>query len=152
VTTLFEKLGLKNHTAILVVDPPDSFEGTLQTFPRMRVYRRIGELKIVEFALVFVTCQLEVDRISRRLAAKTSADPVLWFVYPKGTSEKYACDFNRDSGWKVLRRLGFDRVRQVAIDEGWSALRFRRVGFIKRAPRKAKPPPKRRATLRAADQ
>jgi aryl carrier-like protein len=27
--------------------------------------------------------------------------------------------------------LGFDSVRMVAIDEDWSALRFRRVEFIK---------------------
>jgi hypothetical protein len=28
--------------------------------------------------------------------------------------------------------LGFDTVRQVAIDDDWSALRFRRVEYIKR--------------------
>lgn len=57
---------------------------------------------------------------------------LLWFAYPKGTSKKYKCDFNRDDGWEPLRKLGFDTVRQVAIDEDWSALRFRRVEFIKR--------------------
>jgi hypothetical protein len=56
---------------------------------------------------------------------------VLWFAYPKGSSKKYTCEFNRDSGWKVIRSLGFDSVRQVAIDEDWSALRFRRVEYIK---------------------
>ncbi len=30
-----------------------------------------------------------------------------------------------------MRLTGFDTVRQVAIDEDWSALRFRRVEFIK---------------------
>jgi hypothetical protein len=28
-------------------------------------------------------------------------------------------------------RAGFDSVRQIAIDEDWSALRFRRVEYIK---------------------
>jgi len=31
----------------------------------------------------------------------------------------------------VIRNAGFDSVRQVAIDEDWSALRFRRVEYIK---------------------
>jgi hypothetical protein len=31
----------------------------------------------------------------------------------------------------VLKKLGFDTVRQVAIDEDWTALRFRRTEFIK---------------------
>jgi hypothetical protein len=39
---------------------------------------------------------------------------LLWFAYPKGTSTKYKCDFNRDSGWDSLQKSGFDTVRQVA--------------------------------------
>jgi hypothetical protein len=32
-----------------------------------------------------------------------------------------------------LKKLGFDTVRAVAIDEDWTALRFRRKEFIKRS-------------------
>lgn len=31
-----------------------------------------------------------------------------------------------------FRGAGFDTVRQVAIDDDWSTLRFRRVEYIKR--------------------
>jgi hypothetical protein len=41
------------------------------------------------------------------------------------------CDFNRDTGWASLGAAGFEGVRMVAIDEDWSALRFRRVEFIR---------------------
>jgi hypothetical protein len=58
---------------------------------------------------------------------------VLWIAYPKGTSKRYACQFNRDSGWDVIRDAGFESVRQVAIDEDWSALRFRRLAYVKRS-------------------
>ena len=53
-------------------------------------------------------------------------------AYPKGSSKRLTCDFNRDTGWSPLRAVGFGPVRQVAIDEDWSALRFRRAEFIKR--------------------
>ena len=66
------------------------------------------------------------------LVAKAAGDAVLWFAYPKGTSKRYTCDFHRDEGWDVLRGSGFDSVRQVAIHEDWSALRFRRIEYIKR--------------------
>jgi hypothetical protein len=56
---------------------------------------------------------------------------VIWFAYPKGSSKKYKSEINRDSGWKVLGEAGFEPVRMVAIDEDWSAVRFRRVEFIK---------------------
>jgi len=55
----------------------------------------------------------------------------LWFAYPKGSSKRYKCEFNRDNGWAVLGSLGFEGVRMVAIDEDWSALRFRRVEYVK---------------------
>ncbi|HNM27658.1 MAG TPA: hypothetical protein PKL15_19570, partial [Saprospiraceae bacterium] len=52
-------------------------------------------------------------------------------AYPKGSSKTYRCEFNRDNGWQALGEVGYEPVRQVAIDEDWSALRFRRVEFIK---------------------
>ena len=50
---------------------------------------------------------------------------------PKGSSKKYRSQIDRDHGWDVLGSEGFEPVRMVAIDEDWSALRFRRKSFIK---------------------
>jgi hypothetical protein len=83
------------------------------------------------FFLAFVTLQSEVDALSPEVASRAKGDAIVWFAYPKGTSKKYKCDFNRDTGWDVLKAAGFDTVRAVAIDEDWSALRFRRNEFIK---------------------
>ncbi|MEL6635310.1 MAG: hypothetical protein AAFW73_19430 [Bacteroidota bacterium] len=57
-------------------------------------------------------------------------------AYPKGSSKNYTCDFNRDTGWQVLGNLGWEGVRMVAIDTDWSALRFRRVEYIKKMTRR----------------
>src|SRR5262249_2763485 len=62
---------------------------------------------------------------------KTAGDAIVWLAYPKGTSKKYKSQINRDNGWNALGREGFEPVRMVAIDQDWSALRFRRVEFIK---------------------
>ena len=56
---------------------------------------------------------------------------MVWFAYPKGTSKKYKSEINRDTGWQALGQAGFEPVRAVAIDQDWSAVRFRRVEFIK---------------------
>ncbi|PKN85696.1 MAG: hypothetical protein CVU46_10320, partial [Chloroflexi bacterium HGW-Chloroflexi-8] len=71
------------------------------------------------------------DAISPIVAQKARGDAVIWFAYPKGTSKKYKCDFNRDNGWNVIYSLGFQPVRMVAIDEDWSALRVRKSDFVK---------------------
>jgi len=44
-----------------------------------------------------------------------------WIVYPKGNR----ADVNRDSLWPLLAEHGFRPITQVAVDETWSALRFR---------------------------
>jgi hypothetical protein len=66
------------------------------------------------------------------LVPKSQGDVVLWFAYPKQSSKRYRCDFNRDNGFDGLSAAGFDSVRIAAIDEDWSALRFRRVEAISR--------------------
>jgi hypothetical protein len=72
-----------------------------------------------------------VDEAAKAIAGRLEGDALVWFAYPKGTSKKFRCEFNRDTGWAALGELGLEPVRQVAIDEDWSALRFRRVEFIK---------------------
>ena len=127
----FEKLNLKLQREIVVINAPTSFEPELATLKDVVVLRDAKQAKAVHFAIAFTTKQAEVDALSKALAAKAEGDALIWFVYPKGTSKKYRCEFNRDTGWDVLRAAGFDTVRAVAIDEDWSALRFRRVAFIK---------------------
>lgn len=87
--------------------------------------------------MAFLKTQQEVDALSPVLADKLTGDGILWLAYPKGSSKKHKCDFNRDNGWTVLSELGFEPVRMVAIDEDWSALRFRRVDFIKKMTRQS---------------
>jgi hypothetical protein len=130
MTRLWEKLSLREHREILVVNAPKSFESVLKTLQRVRIQRRITAITELTFALAFVMKQTELDRLSAAVVGKATGDALLWFAYPKGASKRYTCEFNRDKGWDVLLASGFDCVRQVAIDEDWSALRFRRIEFI----------------------
>jgi hypothetical protein len=129
--SVFAKLNLKAQREILVINAPASFEPEIEALQRVVVLRDPKKAKTVEFSLAFAITQAELDRVSRLLAAKAANDALLWFAYPKGTSERYRCEFNRDSGWSVLRAAGFDTVRAIAIDADWSALRFRRLEYIK---------------------
>ena len=47
--------------------------------------------------------------------------PVVWVAYPKANRS----DINRDSLWPIVVEFGLRPNGQVAIDEVWSALRFR---------------------------
>jgi hypothetical protein len=126
----FEKLNLKSQNPIVVLNAPESFETELRTLRGVKVVRAFSDLDVVDFSLAFVTTLKEVEAAAKGLK-KANGDAVVWFAYPKGSSKRYKCEFNRDSGWQALGNAGFEPVRMIAIDEDWSALRFRRVEFIK---------------------
>jgi hypothetical protein len=133
--SLFTKLNLKDQTAIVVANAPESFEEELAALEGVVVHRRVSAASSVTFAMVFATTQREVDDAASSVASKLAGDAIMWIAYPKGTSKRYRCEFNRDTGWASLGELGFEPVRQVAIDADWSALRFRRVEFISKMTR-----------------
>ncbi|HLQ12731.1 MAG TPA: hypothetical protein VK130_05745 [Steroidobacteraceae bacterium] len=136
-TILFKKLNLGTHRIIHVLNAPGSFKPHMDALGRLKVQVR-AELKgTMSFALAFATTQKGLDAVSSALVTVAEGDAILWIAYPKGTSRQYQCEFNRDSGWKVLGAAGFEPVRMVSIDEDWTALRFRRVEHIKLMTREA---------------
>lgn len=138
MSAIFKKLNLKDQREILVVNAPESFAPELAALEGVTVRDNVEETETVDFALAFVTTQAEVDRLAAAISKKARGDALVWFAYPKGSSKKYTCEFNRDTGWAALGAAGFEGVRQVAIDADWSALRFRRVEFIKSLTRDTK--------------
>lgn len=129
--TVFEKLQLKGQKEIVVLNAPKSFETELGRLKGVTVRRDVEGVKEVEFAIAFVLTQAELDAAVKDIVARTKGDAVVWFAYPKGSSKRYTSTINRDTGWDSLGTAGFEGVRMVAIDEDWSAVRFRRAEFIK---------------------
>lgn len=128
---VFKKLNYKEQKEVVVFNAPVSFEQSIQSLLFAKVFRQLEDQSEISFVMCFVQKQEEIDRIVPALAPKLKGDAVVWFCYPKGTSKKYKCDFNRDTGWAIMGKYEMEPVRMVAIDEDWSALRFRKVEFIK---------------------
>ena len=131
MSTIFKKLNLANQNPILVLNAPDTFDTELQQLVNVEVIRKSNRKKKADFGIAFAITQQDLDDLSQQLIESIPGDAVLWIAYPKGTSKQYRCEFNRDTGWTVLGKAGFEPVRQVSIDSDWTALRFRKVEFIK---------------------
>jgi hypothetical protein len=140
MTPLFKKLNWKDHRVIHVLEAPAAFEAALAALDGVDIRRAVGGRDAVTFGIAFAVTQRQLDAASRLLTSRADGDAIVWIAYPKGTSKRYRCEFNRDSGFAVLGAAGFEGVRQVAIDADWSALRFRRVTFIKSRARRAGAP------------
>ncbi len=130
-SVVFRKLNLKDQAEIAIVNAPASFEPEIASLRGVTVRRSLASGKPLSFSLAFVTKQTEVDECAKGAAERTVGDAVVWFAYPKQSSKRYKSEIDRDRGWDVLGAAGFEPVRMVAVDEDWSAVRFRRVDFIK---------------------
>lgn len=136
MASVWNKLNLKDQAAIYVCRAPDSFQPMIEeAAATVRVHTSLPKQGSVSFALLFAIRQDEVDQYAERIAALSTGDDIIWVAYPKGSSKRYKCEFNRDNGWAKFGEAGFEPVRMVAIDEDWSALRFRRVQHIKKITR-----------------
>ena len=136
-TPLFKKMNLKDQEEILVLNAPSSFEKELNALKGVKVVRSATGMKSIDFAIAFVITEAEVNAAMKTLSRIARGDAVVWFAYPKGSSKRYRSEVNRDDSWAIVGKEGFEPVRMGAIDEDWSALRVRRVDFIKKLTRKA---------------
>jgi hypothetical protein len=73
--------------------------------------------------IFFVTNRRELDERVRPFVEAASRDALAWLAYPK--AGQLDTDLNRDSLWELLGTRGIRPVRQIAIDDTWTALRFR---------------------------
>lgn len=100
MTPLFTKLNLKTQTSLLILNAPASFDTELAQLSATLQIARDAKATgpAVEFAMAFATQQTDADKFAKILARRAPDDTVIWFAYPKGSSKKYRCGFNRDTG------------------------------------------------------
>jgi hypothetical protein len=127
--SLADRLLLKADAAAAIINAPDGVGDDLQATRGLKIPGK-GKVSL-DWLLVFVRDQLALKRVAPLAVKALRFDGVLWFAYPK-LSGTIKTDITRDKGWEPMRALGFDTVAAVAIDETWSALRFRPAEKIKR--------------------
>lgn len=132
MNAVLKKLQFKDQKEIYVLGLPGELKPLLDDMANYVTVKKSPTCKQeYEFALFFVKSCADVAKYAQKAAQKVPGDGLLWFAYPKKSSKNYKTDISRDNGWQPLGDLGFEGVRMAAIDDDWSALRFRRVEFIK---------------------
>ncbi len=132
MTALFKKLQLPpSLDEILILNEPEGFCKELDCLKDVTIKESLIQVSEVDFALVFVTEKKQIENRIETVYPKLVGDGILWFAYPKKSSKKHTSEITRDHGWGVLGDYNLEPVRQVAIDDDWTALRFRKVSFIR---------------------
>ena len=73
--------------------------------------------------IVFVRTLADLEAEAGPVVDAAKEDRIAWLVYPK--AGKLDTDLNRDILWQHMLKKDAQGVRQIAIDDVWSAMRFR---------------------------
>ena len=131
-SSLAKKLGIKPGQKLLILHAPEGYLRQLGELPEGAVVQTMDEggEGSYDFVQVFVRNRADVDNFGARAVAALKRGGLLWFSYPKQSS-KVETDITRDSGWGSLGTAGLRPVTQIAVDDTWSALRFRPTADVK---------------------
>ncbi|WP_205510362.1 hypothetical protein [Paenibacillus elgii] len=119
---LLKKLRYKEGAA-LVLNTPEGY--------RLGIESGTEPDKTYDFIQLFVHHAQETDDWVPKVIPLLNEDAVFWITYPKQSS-KVKTDINRDSlAAMVQAKTAYRPVSNVAVDDKWSALRFRHQDKVK---------------------
>jgi hypothetical protein len=133
---VIKKLQFKNQgQPVLIVNAPEAYDEVIASFEG-EVYQKAAKEEF-DFVQVFGTKNEELQTLARSTESNVKEGGLFWLCYPKKSSKLYkGSDCSRESVTIMLAAEGYEPVRQIAIDDDWSALRFRKVEEIKTMKRK----------------
>ncbi len=119
---VLKKLFYKGQSPVLLLGAPAEFKKTAAAFGSKPHASPKGRY---DFVLAFAYSLSDAEKIAKTASKALSEKGIFWMAYPKGTSKKYKADINRDTGHALMEKKGFMGISLVAIDEDWSAMRYK---------------------------
>ena len=115
------KLQINPGTAVAVLGLPG--EVTVKLPDGCSESTDVADASRADVVIVFTTNSASLKAVGQPAIDAALKDRLAWVAYPKGG--KLGTDLSRDVLARLMLERGLQPVRQVAIDEVWSALRFR---------------------------
>ncbi len=118
VMTVAAKLQLKPGSTIAALGVPETVELELAEHAHVT-----AEPASADAVIAFAIDSAALVTVAAPAITAAREDRLAWIAYPK--AGKLGTDFNRDILARLAQERGIRPVRQIAINETWSALRFR---------------------------
>lgn len=141
---IWKKLQYKGQDSVAILNLPEELNLLLSDTLASNVSIRIEPRETYDFVILFAKTRAELQSEFGSVRNVLTPKAILWCAYPKKSSKKYRSDITRDAGWEPLGDAGMEPVSQIALNDDWSALRFKKVEDI--------PVMKRRESMRISEQ
>lgn len=132
MSPIAKKLGIKPAMSALVIAAPPGYLKLLAPLPDSVVVSDVAS-GTHEFIQLFATRASQIKQSAPPLLKHATPGALFWVAYPKKTSGVES-DLSRELVCEVIKPTGWRPVSIVAIDDTWSALRFRPIKDVKPRP------------------
>ncbi|MDQ0261385.1 hypothetical protein [Sinomonas atrocyanea] len=114
---LWEKLQIRRGTTVAILNAPTDAPAVQGPFDAT------DGPGAADAVLLYARNSDELASQGAPVVSAAREDRLAWIAYPK--AKKLGTDLNRDILAREMTAHGADPVRQVSLDDTWSALRFR---------------------------
>lgn len=121
-----KKLRLQEDKPLYLLKPPANIAAIFSGYD---VKKTLSGKQLIPQAVIFAENKKTLDEVIPKISGRLEADALLWIAYPKKTGS-IKSDITRDNGWETVLAAGYEAVTQIAVDDDWSALRYRKSEAI----------------------
>jgi len=121
-TPLAKKIGIKEGSCVALVNAPKDFQFEPKELPDNVVFTKPTSISL-DIILFFVTTERTLAKDFAKLAARLTANGMIWIAWPKKIS-----GVATDLSFERVQRIGLDAglvdVKICAVNDTWSGLKF----------------------------
>lgn len=123
ISPLSKKLQIKPGKHWLLFNAPANYLALLEPLPEGITISHVAKGNF-DGVQLFVKNSIELAESLKVITPVLSYDSIFWIIYPKKSSG-ITTDLEMMSSWDELGKYGYGGVAAAAVDETWTALRFR---------------------------
>jgi len=131
MTDLPKKLKMKPGSTWLLFNAPATYAATLDPPPQNVIIKHEPTYGL-DGVQLFVRDTAELTASLQLVSKLLQPDAVFWIMYPK-KKPGVASDLEMMSSWDVCKKHGLRPVASAAIDQTWTALRFKPFNQVKQS-------------------
>lgn len=122
---LIKKLVIKPNNRLAILNAPQGYRDLLGALPDgVQASDQLeGEFDVIH---AFFIKKADLEPQINTLKNHLKSGGILWVSYPK--AGKLGTDLKRDPLYELMKQYGIEANQQIAIDDNWSAMRFKIVG------------------------
>ncbi|APH42979.1 Uncharacterized protein A9P81_3468 [Leptospira interrogans serovar Copenhageni/Icterohaemorrhagiae] len=121
---LIKKMRLKEGNKLIVFDQEKVH--TSSPIGGVIFTDKISEAEGIHF---FADSASSLQSYLLKILKSIREESILWIAYTKKSSGTKT-DLDRDHGWELLSKNGYEGVALISLDETWSALRFKKTDAV----------------------